>query len=170
MKYLISYPRSGHHYLVDLMKAAAITPFVYLDPYKTNRSIPHDLQKVHDRFPWQLANPTRILVLTRDPVRCVESRIRQMRREGSTEDLVDLHERLLADYQVFTKEWILPVLADRRIDDCPADVVTYEDLCLRPLDTLLTAMKTLGFETNALRAIQAIMGNPPCPRPREKTI
>lgn len=142
----ISYPRSGHHALVDVLRVYFGDNFVYgeiyRDPNATLGSLvpPVNYQKNHD-FDLQTdsaATDRQYLVQVRNPLESLESWEIYDKRVGHISDSAETRVDFWA---AFVKKWIFA-------DVSPRLVVWYEDLVGAPVETCVSVIQFLTRTQN----------------------
>jgi hypothetical protein len=141
----ISYPRSGHHALVDLLRAYFGEGFVYGEIYREPTAVlgslfpPVNYQKNHD---FDLLTPVdaarNYLVQVRNPLESIESWETFDRRVGHTPDTA---EARLDFWNAFVKKWVFGEVPNRL-------VVWYEDLVGAPVETCTAVIQFLTRTQN----------------------
>lgn len=156
--YSISFPRSGHGWLVDMLRMNYGTRLNYSESYVTNETRHElcettNLTKEHDL---ELELPVRrdcqYLVQLRNPVDAVLSWIEQRakNRGGLTgQERRELFDRWMRFYVEWLKKW---VLADLR---APRLIVTYESLRTWPIENLRRITRFLSDEDPILKVHHA---------------
>ncbi len=175
----VSIPRSGHHFLVDLLRTLLPEDFRYCEFYaqpECCRMVPCArppaarifYQKHHDL---DLALPTalagvRWVVQVRDPVMSTLSDREHIVRYGTEERAADRDEYVVwlgqkaYYYERFFEKWVLPGAADRVVID-------YDDLVAQPahvLRRLTTLCDVAVDDERIIDAVAAIAGNRADPR------
>lgn len=142
----ISYPRSGHHALVDVLRGYFGDSFVYgeiyRDPDATLGSLtpPVNYQKNHDfdlttsRF----ATDRQYLVQVRNPLESIESWEVYDRRVGH---IPESPEARVDFWAAFVKKWVFSEIPNRL-------VVWYEDLVGAPVETCVAVIQFLTHTQN----------------------
>lgn len=128
---LVSFPRSGHHALVNALKIYFGSRLKYCDPYK-DKPGDWNLLKSHDFACGEpLIRGYRYIVLVRNPIHSICSRLDQMRREGNT-SLVPGSESERVEFRAqldyfnrFVHKWVASPVENRV-------VVSYEKLVSAP--------------------------------------
>lgn len=142
----ITFPRSGHHYLVQLLHAALGTKLIYCERY-SGMIEGANLIKEHDfgleRVPSQ-SEP--YLIQIRHPLNAIISRFEQNLRTKTLNDTRtdwERHARSEAVYWYnFFLKWILGVTASNRFQTL---LIRYEDLIINPELHITAAIRLLGF-------------------------
>jgi len=141
----ISYPRSGHHALVDLLRVYFEDSFVYGEIYRDpaatlgNLLPPVNYQKNHDFGLLTPVLPERqYLVQVRNPLESIESWEVFDRRVGH---IPETHEARLDFWTAFVKKWVFADIPNRL-------VVCYEDLVGAPLETCTAVIQFLTKTQN----------------------
>lgn len=146
----ISYPRSGHHALVDVLRVYFGEALVYGEIYRDPAAIlgagdpPVNYQKNHD---FDLQTPVladrRYIVQVRNPLESIESWEVFDRRVGA---VPDSHEVRLDFWAAFVKKWVFAEMPSRL-------VVWYEDLVERPHETCTAVIQFLTMTQNVDTAL-----------------
>ena len=158
MNYLVSFPRSGHHWLADLLTIATDGAVKHVDPYKERTFDDDTLQKNHGELdPAAVKEGEKVVVLARDPFRCVVSRFEQMVREG--DEKAASYVTLCLQYANFVQRWISRPLAG--VYSFPVKIVCYEDLLMHTGGTLEEVIEFFGYDTTAVGISEAIGTLPP---------
>lgn len=144
----ISYPRSGHHALVDILRVyfgdSLVYGEIYRDPEATLESLANcprvNYQKNHD---FDLAtSPSRTdrqyLVQVRNPLESIESWEVYDRRVGH---IPDSPEARVDFWAAFVKKWVFSEIPNRL-------VVWYEDLVGAPVETCVSVIQFLTRTQN----------------------
>lgn len=137
----VSYPRSGHHGLVDVLRAYFADAFVYCESYDTPEKklgLPGgaltNFQKNHD---FELSTPVlpdrQYLIQIRHPLQAIESWDELDRRAGYP---AQPQENKLGFWTAFVNKWVLAPIP-RRL------VVDYADLVERPTSTMVSVIQFL---------------------------
>lgn len=144
----ISYPRSGHHALVDVLRGYFSDDFVYgeiyRDPGATLSSLANvpriNYQKNHD-FDLNTdpaATDRQYLVQVRNPLESIESWEVFDRRVGHTPESPEARVDFWA---AFVKKWVFSEIPNRL-------VVWYEDLVGAPVETCVAVIQFLTHTQN----------------------
>lgn len=141
----VSYPRSGHHALVDVLRAYFRDAFVYGEIYRDPAAVlgalepPVNYQKNHDFGLLTPIDPARnYIVQVRNPLESIESWEAFDRRVGA---VPDTHEARLDFWTAFVKKWVFPDIPNRL-------VVWYEDLVGAPTETCVSVIQFLTRTQN----------------------
>lgn len=143
----ISYPRSGHHALVDVLQNYFGGGFHYCEIYRDHR--PEELlgaegsitnyQKNHDfKLDTPILTDRQYLVQVRNPLESIESWNELDRRVGH---VPDSEENRLDFWVAFVKKWLLTPISNRL-------VVYYQDLIESPLPTCVSILQFLTKTQN----------------------
>lgn len=142
----LSYPRSGHHALVDVLRGYFGDNFVYgeiyRDPAATLGSLtpPVNYQKNHD-FELQtipVSTDRQYLVQVRNPLESIESWEIHDRRVGHISEPAEVRVDFWA---AFVKKWVFADIPNRL-------VVWYEDLVGAPVETCVAVIQFLTRTQN----------------------
>jgi len=157
----ISYPRSGHHALVNVLKVYFAETFVYGEIYRDPHAMlgcqfpPVNYQKNHDfdlKTPVNLDNSRQYLVQVRNPLESLESWETYDLRVGATPDTP---ENRVDFWAAFVKKWVLYPIPNRL-------VVWYEDLVGAPVETCTAVIQFLTRTQNVDEQLlsRALMAHP----------
>jgi tetratricopeptide (TPR) repeat protein len=164
----VSIPRSGHHFLVDLLRTLLPDDFRYCEFYAADdccRRVPctrHGnarvfYQKHHDL---DLSLPTaltgvRYVIQVRDPVMSTLSDREHIARHEGEKRATDRDEFLVwlgqkaAYYERFFEKWVLPRAGERIVID-------YDDLLAQPAHVLRRLTTACGVDIDDERIVDAV--------------
>lgn len=142
----ISFPRSGHHALVDVLRVYFVESLVYGEIYRDPNAVlgalvpPVNYQKNHD---FELttdaaATDRQFLVQVRNPLESIESWEIHDRRVGHISDPPEVRVDFWA---AFVKKWVFANVPNRL-------VVWYEDLVGAPVETCVAVIQFLTRTQN----------------------
>lgn len=163
----ISYPRSGHHALVEVLRAYFKENFHYCETYREH--LPSDLmgapgsvtnyQKNHDfKLDTPVLTDRQYLVQVRNPLESIESWNELDRRVGHPPDT---EENKLDFWVAFVKKWLLTPIPNRL-------VVYYEDLMATPTQTCVSILQFLTKTQNVdMELLERSLKQAPLVRRRE---
>lgn len=136
--YLVSYPRSGHHWLVCMLKTYFGDSLhyceYYTDPEHAMAVCPEtNCQKTHDFYLDEPRSPEfRYVVQFRNPEPAIHSWYRMERDAGRSDDFREFFRHKMSFWLDFRNKWAR--------DDWPTDVprliLHYEDLRAGPINSL----------------------------------
>jgi hypothetical protein len=164
----ITYPRSGHHALTQVLSAYFGDNFYYCEMYRDcplviGPTTPTNWQKNHDFGLTTPVLPERnYIVQVRNPLESIESWDKLDRRlVGET---TDTQENRVDFWAGFVKKWVLAPIPHRL-------VVWYEDLMERPLSTVTSVVQFVTRTQNvdvakiqkALREFPLVRRTQTCP-------
>lgn len=159
----VSVPRSGHHMLVDLLKAYFGEALRYCEYYREpekrfGRCAETNAQKNHD---FNLTTPVRkdrrYVIQIRNPIDALASWTNLSRLEGlfqSGQDVRHEYANRLAYWQGFVRKWVVPTIPNRLI-------VRYENFVQRPEPELARVIRFMtDTEPDELLLGQVLWANP----------
>ena len=142
-----TFPRSGHHYLVNLLSAVLHSKLVYCESYTTGIVDGANLIKDHDFELNRVADTSEnYIIQIRHPLNAIISLFEQRLRMNVLSDTLadwELHaQREMAYWVNFYSKWVLGVAGSNAFQ---AVLIRYEDLVTNPSVPVTAAIRHLGF-------------------------
>lgn len=134
----LTFPRSGHHLLVNMLRAYFGHELRYVESYEHPELLNQpeaNFIKDHDfAATAQAREGWRVLVQIRDPMEAIASRWQAEHAKESEEARDDFFRTQLAAYAQFCNRWVVPQQPNKL-------VIHYRELSDQPLETLLRVLR-----------------------------